>query len=186
MKGDPSAPGEGERVYYMMALRHLLPLALGLHHVRLPEADVMSADMQADDLAGLECWFVQVRRDSDPSSGVQDAVSQVAGDFMARRGVFERSASASGILPADMFCFVDHRVYEDEADELAVLGGPVNRTGFHGGQTERSGECRVGRFRRLLVARRSRFGSRCGASRRRGCLRRRGGSCGCRELGHGR
>ena len=139
MKGDPSAPGKGERVYYMMALRHLLPLALGLHHVRLPEADVMGADMQADDLAGLECWFVQVRRDSDPSSGVQDAVSQVAGDFMARRGVFERSASASGILPADMFCFVDHRVYEDEADELAVLGGPVNRTGFHGGRPNAQG-----------------------------------------------
>ena len=117
-------PGEGERVYYVMALRHLLPLALGLHHLRLPEADVMAADMRADDFADLECWLVQVRRGPEPSSGAQDVVSQVAGDFVVRRGVFERSARASGILPADMFCFVDHRVYEDEDDELAAIGGP--------------------------------------------------------------
>ena len=114
--------GQGERVYYVMALRHLLPLALGLHHLRLPEADLMRADMRADDLAGLECWLVQVRRRSEVDSGVDDALSQVAGDFVARRGVFERSARASGILPADMFCFVDHRVHEDEDDELAAIG----------------------------------------------------------------
>ena len=73
--------GEGERVYYVMALRHLLPLPLGFHYLRLPGADLMGADTRGDELAGLECWLVQLHRDPEAPSGVQDALSQVAGRF---------------------------------------------------------------------------------------------------------
>ena len=117
--------GEGERVYYVMALRHLLPLPLGYHYLRLPGADLMGADMRADELAGLECWLVQLQRDPEAPSGVQDALSQVAEDFIAHRGAFERAARSSESLPADLVCFLDHRVHEDEADELEAIGGDV-------------------------------------------------------------
>lgn len=115
--------GEGERVYYVMALRHLLPLALGCHYLRLPDADHMGVAMRADDLAGLECWFVQVRRRSEADSGVQDALSQVADDFVARHGVFGRVVATGRQVPPDLFCFIDHRVYADDDDERAAIGG---------------------------------------------------------------
>ena len=117
--------GEGERVYYVMALRHLLPLPLGFHYLRLPGAGLMGANLWADELAGLECWLVQLQRDPEAPSGVQDALSQVADDFIAHRGAFELAASASESLPADMFCFLDHRVHENEDDELEAIGGDV-------------------------------------------------------------
>ena len=118
-------PGEGERVYYVMALRHLLPLPLGFHYLRLPKANLMGADMRADELAGLECWLVQLQRDPEAPSGVQDALSQVAEDFITHRGAFERAANSSESLPADLVCFLDHRVHEAEADELEAVGGDV-------------------------------------------------------------
>ena len=108
-----------------MALRHLLPLTLGYHYLRLPGADLMGADMRADELAGLECWLVQLQRDPETPSGVQDALSQVAEDFIAHRAAFARAARSSESLPADLFCFRDHRVHEDEADELEAIGGDV-------------------------------------------------------------
>ena len=117
--------GEGERVYYVMALRRLLPLPLGFHYLRLPSAGLMGAHMRADELAGLECWLIQRQCDPEAPSGVQDAVSQVADDFIAHRGAFERSAKTCASLPADLVCILDHRVHEDEADELEAIGGDV-------------------------------------------------------------
>ena len=98
---------------------------LGYHYLRLPGADLMGADMRADELAGLECWLVQLQRDPETPSGVQDALSQVAEDFIAHRAAFARAARSSESLPADLFCFRDHRVHEDEADELEAIGGDV-------------------------------------------------------------
>lgn len=120
--------GEGERVYYVMALRHLLPLPLGFHYLRLPRAGLISANLRADELAGLECWLVQLQRGPEAPSGVQDALSQVAEDFIAHRGAFERAARTSESLPADLFFFLDHRVHEDEDDELEAIGGDVLKT----------------------------------------------------------
>ena len=115
--------GEDERVYYVMALRHLLPLPLGFHYLRLPGAELMGTEMQADELAGLECWLVQLQRDPEAPLGVEGTLSQLAEDFIAHRGAFERAARASESLPADLVCFLDHRVHEGEADELEAIGG---------------------------------------------------------------
>ena len=122
---EPVVSGEGERVYYVMALRHLLPLPLGFHYLRLPRTELMGAEMRADDLAGVECWLVQLQRDPEAPSGVEDALSQVAEDFITHRGAFDRAARASESLPADLVCFLDHRVHEDEADELEAIGSDV-------------------------------------------------------------
>ena len=115
--------GEDERVYYVMALRHLLPLPLGFHYLRLPGAELMGTEMQADELAGLECWLVQLQRDPEAPLGVEGTLSQLAEDFIAHRGAFERAARTSESLPADLVCFLDHRVHEGEADELEAIGG---------------------------------------------------------------
>lgn len=117
--------GEGERVYYVMALRHLLPLPLGFHYLRLPGADTMGPEMRAGELAGLECWLVQLQLHPEAPSTVRGALSRVADDLVAYRGAFERAARASESLPADLVCFLDHRVHEDEADELEAIGGDV-------------------------------------------------------------
>ena len=117
--------GEDERVYYVMALRHLLPLALGYHYLRPPGAGLMGVEMRADEFAGLECWLVQRRRDPEAPSGVQDALSQVAEEFVEHRGAFESAAKASESLPADLFWFLDHRIHEDEDEELEAIGGDV-------------------------------------------------------------
>ena len=68
---------------------------------------------------------MQLHRDPEAPSGVQDALSQVAEDFIAHRGAFDRATRASASLPADLVCFLDHRVHEDEADELEAIGGDV-------------------------------------------------------------
>ena len=86
--------GAAERVYYVMALRHLLPLSLGYHHLRMPDADRMGSAMRSDDLGGFECWLVQTRLNSDDDSGAGLAPSA------AQRRAGPKAQSAGGI-PAD-------------------------------------------------------------------------------------
>ena len=109
------------RVYYVMALRHLLPLSIGYHHLRMPDPDLMGSAMEADDLGGLECWLVQTRLDSDDEAGVFGALRQVADDFVAQQGRLGSSKVTSAPPMPDTFLFVDHRVHEDSDDEVAAV-----------------------------------------------------------------
>ena len=110
-----------ERVYYVMALRHLLPLALGYHYLRMPDADLMGSVMRSDDLGGLECWLVQAGLTAEDESGVYDTLRQVADDFIARQGGLGSSNTVSAPSMPDTFLFVDHRVHDDSEDEFADI-----------------------------------------------------------------
>ena len=110
-----------ERVYYVMAFRHLLPLALGHHYLRMPEAELMGSAMGSDDLGGLECWLVQTRMTVKDESGVYGALRQVADDFIARQGRFGPSKAVRAQSMPGTFLFVDHRVHDDPEDEFADI-----------------------------------------------------------------
>lgn len=136
--GDDSSegsPSEVARVYYVMALRDLLPLALGCHYLRPPREVVGGEDFDVEGatsgLVGLECWLVQAQQEGSGQTSVYSAMSEIATSFVERGEVFGRLQSLIESAPPDITVFLDHRVYEEESEELEALGGPaVDGTGL--------------------------------------------------------
>ena len=135
---DDSSAGashEVARVYYVMALRGLLPLAVGCHYLRAPmegvEGKDRDVDVAAPDLVGLECWLVQAQHEGTGQKGALAAMGEVASSFLERGGVFGRLQSLLEGAPPEITVFLDHRVWEEEADELDALGdSAVDGTGL--------------------------------------------------------
>ena len=90
----PALEGSSEvvRVYYVMVLRDLLPLAVGCHYLRPPTEAVEEENLFADGappmLDGLECWLVQAQHEGTGQEGALAAMGEVATSFMERGGVF--------------------------------------------------------------------------------------------------
>ena len=118
---------EVARVYYVMALQDLLPLALGCHYLRPPSEVVGGEDCAVANatsgLFGLECWLVQERHKGIGQAGALAAMSEVASLFVERGGVFGRLQSLIESAPPGITVFLDHRVFEEESDEMEALGG---------------------------------------------------------------
>lgn len=129
MTGDERDLDEGlevARAYYVMGLRDLLPLAVGCHFVRARHGS-------PDGLDDAVCWLVQV---PIASESAQDLVSSVAGEFVARDGVFANEAEWDAAVPSEVPLAVnDYRRFEDASDELEAVGSEIGHQAYFDGAT---------------------------------------------------
>ena len=115
---------EVARSYYVMALRDVLPLAIGCHLIQ-------SRFDEPDGLSDAVCWIVQEQRQGRPP---QEVLRSVVNDFVAREGVFDNEARWEAATPADVpLVFHDYRLFDDPSDELHALSPePGSQTYFDG------------------------------------------------------
>ena len=116
---------EVTRVYYVMALRNLLPLALGYHYIRASDGDARREEHGASavysDLNGLECWLLQTQIETTGQEAAVSAINEIASSFVERSGVFGNSGPWANEVPAELIV-VDHRVFDEATEEIESLG----------------------------------------------------------------
>lgn len=112
------------RSYYVMALRDLLPLAVGCHLIRARVDD-------PDGLSDAVCWLIQEER---KDRAVQEVLHSVVSDFVARDGVFAYEERWEAATPAEVpLVFHDYRLFDDPSDELnAINPDPGHQAYFDG------------------------------------------------------
>ena len=113
-----SGSREEDRLYYVMGLRDLLPLAVGCHYFRMPTNE---GDHDPHGTAGLECWLVQTQHDGKSALG-GGPVGEVASKFLNRDAMFERvQRMVDGVNP-EGGVFMDHRKFGGWEEEMEALG----------------------------------------------------------------